>query len=433
MKEKNTNTITDLSDADFLSFLYSERDRENSLRQYQGWNIWALMGAIATMVCAGYLVLKEHLCLINFIQVLYLISVAFSFVLCFRIIAFLLNKEKGVDYGKVKTIKDVSPDCYLWCSLLLSFALSVLIPVVDKENRWNVVSIGWIYLVVVFLIGIISTFVNKDKIVVSFIDEMVFPNVKWDRIYSQLVICPMAVVGVFSIRYISFPIATSEFELAVCITVTALLVYLLTKVLKSEKEANKIDVLIADYVYKNDSKEFIYRMMRIYKMGNTVMESCSKEIFEICTSLEKIEQTKKNFEDVAHQYEIDDVDVARTPQDVKIMDDALNLLVKLANNVSEIIDKLEQVMTRVPSLGNDSDYQKVFSMTRFAQEKTAELMDSVKASLSKIRSWVEMNRCEKYDCICWEGCEHRHDNIAIRTKIRNRITHTKTKPRKCYK
>lgn len=31
-----------MSDFEFLSFLYSGRDRENGLRQYQGWNIWAL-------------------------------------------------------------------------------------------------------------------------------------------------------------------------------------------------------------------------------------------------------------------------------------------------------------------------------------------------------------------------------------------------------
>lgn len=41
--------ITDLSDSEFLSFLYSERDRENSLSQYQGWNYWALVGAIGTI------------------------------------------------------------------------------------------------------------------------------------------------------------------------------------------------------------------------------------------------------------------------------------------------------------------------------------------------------------------------------------------------
>lgn len=34
-----------MSDAEFLSFLYSERDREESLNSYRGW-IWAVVGAL---------------------------------------------------------------------------------------------------------------------------------------------------------------------------------------------------------------------------------------------------------------------------------------------------------------------------------------------------------------------------------------------------
>ena len=54
---KKRTEIYELPDGEFLSFLYSERDRENSLRQYQGWNIWALVGAISTVVVAGYFTL----------------------------------------------------------------------------------------------------------------------------------------------------------------------------------------------------------------------------------------------------------------------------------------------------------------------------------------------------------------------------------------
>ena len=50
MKKEN---IIELSDSEFLSYLYAERDREESLNSYQGWNIWAIVGALVTVVCAG--------------------------------------------------------------------------------------------------------------------------------------------------------------------------------------------------------------------------------------------------------------------------------------------------------------------------------------------------------------------------------------------
>jgi hypothetical protein len=37
-----------MSDAGFLFFLYSEKDREESLNSYQGWNIWAIISAMKT-------------------------------------------------------------------------------------------------------------------------------------------------------------------------------------------------------------------------------------------------------------------------------------------------------------------------------------------------------------------------------------------------
>ena len=44
MDGKFTN-LTNLSDSDFLNFLYSERDREKSLSEKNGWTNWAIAGA----------------------------------------------------------------------------------------------------------------------------------------------------------------------------------------------------------------------------------------------------------------------------------------------------------------------------------------------------------------------------------------------------
>ena len=41
MEKMKKNRITELQDSEFLSFLYSERDREEGLVTYQGWNLWA--------------------------------------------------------------------------------------------------------------------------------------------------------------------------------------------------------------------------------------------------------------------------------------------------------------------------------------------------------------------------------------------------------
>jgi hypothetical protein len=54
VKEKHDFKVTELSDAEFLSYLYAERDREESLNSYQGWNLWVVIGAMITVACAVY-------------------------------------------------------------------------------------------------------------------------------------------------------------------------------------------------------------------------------------------------------------------------------------------------------------------------------------------------------------------------------------------
>jgi len=42
--------VSEMTDSEFVSFLYSERDRENGLSLYQGWNNWAIAGALITII-----------------------------------------------------------------------------------------------------------------------------------------------------------------------------------------------------------------------------------------------------------------------------------------------------------------------------------------------------------------------------------------------
>ena len=98
---KKKSILVDLSDAEFLAFLYSEREREKSMSQYQGWNLWALFGAIITVVIAGYQLLKDNLSAISWSQVMYLISGILAFVLCYRPVALFFGRERGVDAHKL--------------------------------------------------------------------------------------------------------------------------------------------------------------------------------------------------------------------------------------------------------------------------------------------------------------------------------------------
>ena len=92
------NNILSMSDAEFLSFLYAEREREESLNSYQGWNLWAVIGAMIAVACAIYSIICNHQNEIGWLNLGYFTSSIFGFCFCYRswvkfILSFLERKR----------------------------------------------------------------------------------------------------------------------------------------------------------------------------------------------------------------------------------------------------------------------------------------------------------------------------------------------------
>lgn len=100
--------ITDLSDSDFLSFLYAEREREINIHSFHGWNNWVLIGAIITFVCSGYTILKNNPDLCKLSVLYYTISLV-SLFLVYHYLEPIFSKERNVDLSKVRMMKEVFP------------------------------------------------------------------------------------------------------------------------------------------------------------------------------------------------------------------------------------------------------------------------------------------------------------------------------------
>ena len=83
MKNKKDIDVLKLSDAEFLSFLYFERDREESLNSYQGWNLWAAVGAMITVACATYGIICSHMGEIDRLRTIYLTSWGLGTIFCY--------------------------------------------------------------------------------------------------------------------------------------------------------------------------------------------------------------------------------------------------------------------------------------------------------------------------------------------------------------
>lgn len=418
MEEKQYNRITGLSDSEFLSFLYSERDRENNLRQFQGWNVWALAGAIVTVCCAGYYIIKDNRTSICFTQFLYCSSVFVALILCYMPVLSLLSKRRAYDYKKLRTIKEVSPNLYLMIGLLASAFFAVLIPIVDKAMPWNIVSICWMVLFLLFGCGRIVCGKNKDKIVHSYIEDRVFVSLVWEKGYFMLIGFSLVLAWIKSFRFLSFQeIGFSDFELSVCFAAFIVLIYMLLKVIRSENVASRIDVLIDGYVYKGDSKESIYRRLRINKMGSTVLESCANEVDELGRGIEVYKKKRQALEKIEKAFENSNVDIGELKRYVSEIEEVNSYLKNIIEQTSKLGDKLSQIEKMVPELKEDDDFKCLVSMLKDVNTCTESLIKLSKSGSGKVMQMVKKYHCEKYGGLCVSDCEHRHEKMDFWYKV----------------
>lgn len=414
MEEKKGNNVTKLSDGEFLSFLYAERDRENSLSQYQGWNIWALVGAIATVGCAGYRILKENVKAMAFEQVVYFMSGIFAILLCYRPVIFLFSKERGVDYRKIKLLKEVAPIPFLFLASILTVVFSILVPVLDKDEPWSCVSIGWMVSAVMFVSVGIMVIVNRNKIVKSYFDDMMFVNYKWEKWFSAVVSMVLFVVWRESFKRISVPlVGAPEFESAICVVVIVLLIHILIKACISEKQANKIDVLIDEYVYKSASKDAIFLSLRINRMGHTVLEACANEIIEIGSGLDVLEQKKQELDEINNLIDEGNVDVETFEECLSKIEVTRLYLKTYFKKVTDLKEKLIQVENQVPELKNDDEYLKLIAIFNGSFSSVDDMVNLSKKILNKMGQRCDNYYCEKYHRFCVQDCRLRGERTTI--------------------
>lgn len=423
MSAKNSKKVTELTEGEFLSFLYAERDREYSLRQYQGWNIWALIGALVAIGCAIYQLIKGYNDSLLLVQTCYYSSTIIAFALCFHpFVTLLLKKERGVDIRKLKKLKQSTPFYYLGSGLVVSAAFSVAIPLIDIVARWNVVSITWMIVFAMYLTGTISAIFNKEKETNSFFDDLVFANVRLNRWFERVVTASLWTIVVFSFSKTSkFEIGNPNLEVAVCLSAFIILFYYLIKVFCEEKKANELDVLIDEYLYKGLPKEKVYEKLMHERIGYRVIESFFMEIDEIEKTVKSYEEKKSGLEEVDTWLNDETISADKIEESFGRLFNTLAYLRVCDQRVRKISRKLQYIVKQVPTIVNDEEFKLLTKLASSLVGRIKELTELTGTASKKVGQWVRHNKknvCEKYGGYCTRDCDQRHEKPPLRLRIK---------------
>lgn len=381
MKESK---ITGMSDSEFLSFLYSEREREESLNSYQGWNLWAVIGAMITVICTAYSIRCNHLGEIDRLRTGYLVSdyVSRLFLLWFVVVSFksFVERKRAKDYKKLKYLKDIAPMPYLIVATICTFELAFFFIFAEHDNLWDIVPISWMVLAVSHILIDISVYRNWNSFVWAIKEDIWFVRT-WGMVAVGLNVYVLVwLIWGWSSKHITGPfIGTPEFELAVCVTTLVLLLYLLIMIIFANRKSSETDVQIDEYVYKGKSKEDVYMKLKANRLGFGILEVCSQELFALKKYSDGFDAHKKTLEELRASFENGDISVDCVVEKFESLKESFEYNDEWANRVDALCDKLDEIERNVPELKDEEEFINLYGIAGSMMKKSKVMHHEIKS------------------------------------------------------
>lgn len=366
--------IANLPESEFISFLYSERDRENSLSEFHGWNNWALAGAIIPAICSGYAILKIHPSL-DVAKVLYNAGCLIAFFLTYHSLATVFRRERAIDFSKVRMMKEVIPIVKLVFVFACAIASSITIAVVDS---CNVVFWLWISVIVAYSITLIIALCTKEKVVPSFFKEMSLPWVGVNAGYEAIIGAVFSIIGTQSFRLAGRQILSPEFEFGACWAIVLILLYILFKLNFSNKVVRRFDAIIDQYLYAGATKEDTFHEISKNRMGYGVLAACYKELRDVEKRTQQCMEEEKELAKIREYVENGYCDLKIIKEYDTMVDVILANQQTALNRSKRLVDRMDEIVKVSSSFGDITEIKAVFDTNQQCFDKVKSVSDSVR-------------------------------------------------------
>lgn len=396
-EETSKHMLAEMPDSDFLSFLYSERERENSLSRYQGWNNWALAGALITVICTLYAVCKESI-YINWNSVLYFVSGIMALFLAYHSWLTVFMHKRGIDFSKVRMLKEVIPYAKITLIYTCSISSIILIPIADG---FNILFWLWWAVFIAYSVVVISAIIFRKSIVETYPEERLFTKNRLSITFDSIVGCILGWIGIRSFEVIDGEFFSSEFEIAVCICSILVLLYLLLKINTEDKVVRRFDVIMDEYLYTGVPKDITVRKIVNNRMGYGVLEACSEEIKQIKKLKAEHQKDEAGIDEIIASIE-------KGGCLIKQLDYLKNQALTALEHQKEIIllskklsDKTKKIQSITPMMLNVPEYNKILDENDVIFADVERVMEKIKKALNllegKVKESVRAGGCEMKD------------------------------------
>lgn len=372
MEEKG-DLISEISDSDFISFLYSERDRENSLSQFQGWNNWAIVGAVVTIVCTIYAIWKKEV-FMDMNITMYGFSSVISLYLLIKFYSVLFKQERGYDHCRVRVLKEQVPIV----DILLILISSICVIALSLWNgQINLVFWSWTIVLLMYVVTVIIEIINRDKVMPAYYEDFYFTNLRAHTLFCGFVGGFCSLIFTESLKHASSNFFSSEFEIGACVAAILILVSLFLKINTGNRSVSKFDAIIDRYIYAGATRTVTFREIQVNRVGYGALEVCHKELAVIKEALDEYDKKENELERISAAVSECDCDYDQIRTYLEFIGEILNAMRK-TNKVSRKLSiRLDEIMALVP------DYSKIEELS-YIIDLSCQMADKLESMIDKI-------------------------------------------------
>jgi len=263
--------MKNITESEFLSFLYAEKKRLHTNFSKPGWNNWAITGAFIALLVYTFNILTEPttLCLgVNW-EVILMLFISFLSVTItgIMIYPYLFPKVEIYYYNRITTVWDESPIFELVISGLSFLAIAILL-IISHNYSWMLYVFG--YLSLDKLSTVCRLFYKRNELIPSGtrydISKLILSGTKynsvttnWTNTMSNIISFGLFIlIAVYSSwSYIrEFNLYLSEVQIAATFLGFWILIYIFVKTNSTpNKMLNGIDNIIDRYAYSGISQQ----------------------------------------------------------------------------------------------------------------------------------------------------------------------------------
>lgn len=279
---KLNSPILNFSDSEFMAFLYSERERENNLNQYQGWNNWVLIVALISTLLALYFTCRSNTD-ISASSTFYFISSLISIGFAYKSILDLFRKERACDFTRVRLLKDIVP----WVDIVFIILSSITLSICSYSlyDRTSSISLVWSCVFIYYTILLIVEILYRKRLTPVNLSNAYFSKLYQNIIFSGYFGAFWSILSSHSFRMAGKGLWSVELEVASYVVTVFFLMYFIVKINFTNKVVKEFDLILDRYLYQGESKENTFNMILMNRMGYGVLEVCYNEWKQILTML----------------------------------------------------------------------------------------------------------------------------------------------------